>query len=298
MADVAVIVESYNEGEHSSVERLAQALGAARREARAHGSARVMLADSGASEAVVGLLRDRFPEVERVPAGGAGYDMAKVRAAQAAGTPIVAYLDGDCIPAEGWLTELVRPIEEGRAVATAGFTRYEGGFLPRVASVLDFGFLLPVRERPVGCYASNNAAFATETLVAVPPEGELRSNCFHHAQALERRGTPMRLVPGARVQHEFLPIVPERLRRGWDLVAAARQDPQLPEARWLRLGLLATPLFLAQNLRYDVRRLFAGGADLGLTGVRRLAALPLLAALRIVDVRGIVAALRGRPVPE
>jgi hypothetical protein len=297
LADVAIIVESYNESEHSSADRLAEALTAARREAEAHGSARVLLADSRASAAVVRLLEERFPDVERIDAGGCGYDDAKVRAAETAGTPIVAFLDGDCIPAPGWLTELTRPIAEGRAVATTGFTRYEGGFLAGVASVLDFGFLLPARDRDVGCYASNNAAFATETLLRVPPEGELRCNCFAHAQALARRGTPARLVPGARVRHEFVPVVPERLRRGWDLVAAARQDAQLREARWLRLGLLATPLFLAYNLRLDVQRLFDGGADMGLSGVRRVAALPLLAALRLIDVRGIVAALRGRPVP-
>lgn len=297
MADVAIIVESYNETEHSTPERLAQALGAATRESERHGSARVLLADSAGSETVARLVRERFPHVERVATDGWGYDLAKVRTAETARAPIVAYLDGDCIPAEGWLTELTRPIAERRAVATAGLTRYEGGFLPRVASVLDFGFLLPARPRPVGCYASNNAAFLTETLLEVPPEGELRSNCFAHGQALARRGTPMQLVPTARVTHEFLPIRPERLRRGYDLVAAAQQDPELREARWLRFGLLATPLFLLYNLQLDVRRLVSGGAGLGLRGAQRLAALPVIAALRLIDLRGIVAALRGRPVP-
>ncbi|MGH2955389.1 MAG: glycosyltransferase family 2 protein [Solirubrobacterales bacterium] len=297
MAEVAIIVESYNETEHSTPERLAESLGAATRESKRHGSARVLLADSAGSEPVARLVRERFPQIERVATGDCGYDIAKVRTAEAAGTPIVAYLDGDCIPAPGWLTELTRPIVEGQAVVTTGMTRYEGGFLPRVATVLDFGFLLPARARPVGCYASNNAAFLTESLLEVRPEGELRCNCFAHSQVLARRGTPPQLVPTARVIHEFPPIRPERLRRGYELVAAAQQDPELREARWLRFGLLSTPLFLLYNLQLDVRRLVSGGADSGLGGAQRLAALPVIVALRLIDLRGIVAALRGRPVP-
>jgi hypothetical protein len=164
---------------------------------------------------------------------------------------------------------------------------------------MDFGFLLPRRAHPVGCYASNNAAFAAEVLERVPaPDGEMRCRCYAHAQLLERQGTPMRLAPDAFVQHEQIPLVAERVRRGWDQVAAARQDPVLREARWLRFGLLAAPLFWVDGVRWDLRRMLQSGNDAGLGPVSRLAALPVMAAIRLVDVVGIVAALRGRPVPK
>lgn len=294
-----MVVESFNETEHSSVERLGAALEAACREARAYGDARVLLADGGGNPRVERLLEERFPEVERVDPRTSHYDVAKNDAARAAGARVVAYLDGDCLPSEGWLRALARPILAGEAAATCGFTQYEGGWLSRVLSVMDFGFLLPRRRRPVGCYASNNVAFASDALASTPiPEGELRCQCYAHAQLFERRGTPIRLQPDARVRHEALPVVNERLRRGWDLVAAARVDPELAEARWLRMGLRAAPLFWLQNVAWDVRRALRSGGDVGLGPVSRVAAVPVMLALRVVDLFGIVTALRGRPVPQ
>jgi Glycosyl transferase family 2 len=299
VAEVAVIVESFNETEHSSVERLAAALEAARREARTYGDARVLLADSGGNPRVERLLAERFPDVERLEAGACDYDLAKNQAAGAADARVVAYLDGDCLPADGWLAALVRPILSGDAVATGGFTTYEGGWLSRVLSVMDFGFLLPRRRRPLGCYASNNVAFAADALERTPiPPGEMRCQCYAHAQLFERQGTPLRLEPDARVRHEALPIVNERLRRGWDIVTAARVDPELTEARWLGLGLRAAPLFWLHHAGWDMRRAIRSGGDVGLGPAARVAAVPVMLALRLLDLFGIVTALRGKPVPQ
>jgi hypothetical protein len=74
---------------------------------------------------------------------------------------------------------------------------------------------------------------------------------YPRSQRLKRRGTPIQLVPEAFVHHEALPLLEERLRRGWDLVQAAR-----------------------------------------------VAALPVMLALRLIDLFGIVTALRGKPVPQ
>ena len=297
--EVAVLVESFNETEHSSVERLAGGLEAARRAALEHGNARVLLADGGDNPRVAALLADRFPDVERVSPDVLDYDQAKLAAARAADARIIAFLDGDCLPADGWLSALVGPIVAGEAVATCGFTVYEGGWLSRVLSVMDFGFLLPRRRRPVGCYASNNVAFLADALEQTPmPEGDMRTRCFAHAQHLKRKGTPIQLVPEAFVHHEALPILPERLRRGWDLVQAARVDPALPEARWLPMGVGAAPLFLTQNVGIDVWRTLGSGGDVGLGPLSRVAALPVMLALRLIDLLGIVWALRGKPVPQ
>jgi hypothetical protein len=298
-AEVAVVVESFNETEHSSVDRLAGALESAERAAARHGDARVLLADGGDNPKVSALLERRFPGIERVAPGLHDYDAAKSVAAAAADATIVVFLDGDCRPiSDDWLEELIAPIRSKATVGTAGFTTYEGGWLSRVLSVMDFGFLLPRKDHELGCYASNNAAFAADALAETPaPEGDMRCRCYAHAQLLERKGTPMRLAPAAAVTHESVPFVKERLRRGWDLVTAARVDPELREARWLRGGVLAAPLFYADALRWDVRRTLTGGGDVGLGPVGRVVALPVMAGVRLVDLVGIVAALRGRPVP-
>lgn len=298
-SEVAVVVESFNETEHSSVDRLAGALERAEQAARDHGDAKVLLADGGDNPAVAALLAERFPGVRRIRSEVYDYDAAKLTAAAEADARVVAYLDGDCVPdGEGWLQSLIAPIVEGRAVASAGFTMYEGGWLARVLSVMDFGFLLPRRERAVACYASNNAAFAAGALEQTPaPDGNMRCRCFAHAQQFVRKGTPMQLAPDAFVHHEHVPLVEERLRRGWDLVEAARVDPELREARWLRFGVLAAPLFWAANVALDARRALTSGGDVGLGPISRVAAIPVMAAIRLIDLRGIVAALRGKPVP-
>jgi Glycosyl transferase family 2 len=298
-AEIAVVVESFNESEHSSVDRLAGALECAERAVSRHGAARVILADGGGNPSVTELLETRFPGIERVAPAVQDYDLAKAAAAAAADAQIVVFLDGDCRPvSDDWLEQLTAPIRSRSAIGTAGFTQYEGGWLSRVLSVMDFGFLLPRTEHDLGCYASNNAAFAADALAETPaPEGDMRCRCYAHAQLFERRGTPIRLAPGAEVRHEAVPLVKERLRRGWDLVMAARVDSELREARWLPAGILAAPLFYADAFRWDARRALSGGGDFGLGPIGRILALPVMAGVRLVDLVGIVAALRGRPVP-
>jgi hypothetical protein len=298
-SEVAIVVEGYNETEHSSTDRLILALEAARRAATEHGDARVIFADGPGTSVVENLLEHGFPEVEHVSSEVPDYDAIKTAAAEVADARIVAYLDGDCIPeTDDWLPALIAPILAGEAVATSGFTAYEGGWFSRVLTVMDFGYLLPLRAHPVGCYAFNNAAFEAEALSRTPiPDGELRCRCYAHGQCFERQGEPVQLAPKAFVRHEQVPLLAERLRRGWELVAAARTDPALREAEWLRHGVRAAPLFWRDAVRWDRRRLRESGEDVGLRGIGKTLALPVMVAVRLIDFVGIVAALRGRPVP-
>jgi hypothetical protein len=100
------------------------------------------------------------------------------------------------------------------------------------------------------------------------------------------------------VRHEAVPLLNERLRRGAELVGAARIDPGLRESRWLELGVRAAPLFWFDNVRWDLRRALRSGGDVGLSPLGRLAAVPVMVGLRLIDLYGIVRALRGKPVPQ
>src|SRR5215217_9404880 len=105
--EIAVLVESFNESEHSSVDRLAGALESAERLASRHGDARVILADSGDNARIAELVERRFPGVQRISPGVRDYDAAKSIAAAAADARIVVYLDGDCRPlGDDWLEAL------------------------------------------------------------------------------------------------------------------------------------------------------------------------------------------------
>lgn len=289
--EVSLVVETYTHGEGSALERTATALGAAAEMVERHGAGELLVADSSGDPELAELLAARFPRARRVDAVGLGYDEAKTKAAVESRGRFVLYLDGDCIPEPGWLEPHLVELRAD-AAATGGFTRYDGGFLGALESVLDFGFLLPANERPLGCYAFNNSGFRREALLETPiPVGPMRCRCYAHAQLLARRGTPPRLVPGARVRHERQPFLRERFRQGFDLVASCWTDGALREAALLSLGLLAAPVFYARAVVLDWRRLGVGRRDLGLTRSQAAAGAMLIPLFRLVDLAGIVRAL-------
>lgn len=288
---VTIVVESYTHGEGSSLDRVALALDAARRMIEEHGNGELLVADASADPALAALLRERFPETRRVDAAGLGYDEAKMKAAREACGEYVLYLDGDCIPAPGWLDRHLETLSEG-AAGTGGFTRYDGGFLGAVESVMDFGFLLPVGNRPLPCYAFNNSGFRRDELLAKPvPGGPLRCRCYAHAQLMRRAGTPVQMVPEARVRHERQPFFRERFRQGFDLVAAAWADPALVDGRLVRLGVLAAPFFYGRAILNDQVRLARGRRQLGIRAWQLPAAAVLLPVFRLADLAGILRAL-------
>ena len=295
-SSVTIIVESYNFTEDRDAAPLRRALHAACELRREDPAGReVILTDAAPSGALSMLLKD-FPEVRHVAASGLSYDEAKFRAVREARGEYVVFLDGDCVPQPGWLEAHCAALRSGEAVATGGFTRYEGGWFAALCTLLDFGFLLPLERRSLGCYASNNSGFHRPTLLEIPMcESELRCNCYAHAQALMRARKPVLLIPEARVRHKTPHFFGERFRQGSDTVAACRVNPELRENRWLRFGIFAAPLFYSELVRLDWRRLASGYRDLELP----LWSLPFAALLcpvfRLVDLCGIVKALAFQP---
>jgi hypothetical protein len=296
---VTVVVESYNHGEGTGLDLLASAIESARQAVAEYGSGEVLLADAVGEESVAALAAGRFPDVRVVTSPGAEYDEIKSLAAQAAAGTYVVFLDGDCRPAERatWLASLLAPLERGESIAAAGFTRYTGGFLASLLTLIDFGFLIPRVPRNLECYASNNSAFRRDDLVNAPcPRGMgMRCHCFLHAQEMKRRGTPIRLAPDAIVFHALPEFREERFRRGYDLVAACWLNPALPEARFLKFGLLAAPVFYAGAVALSFARLARGYRDVGLRAWQLPFGFALLPFLQLVDFAGIVTALTKSP---
>jgi hypothetical protein len=289
--DVSVVVESYNLAEGSALERFRLALQAAAGMLEAHGSGELLVTDAAGDGTVAELLEREFPGARLVDAQGLGYDEAKLKAAAEASSEFVVYLDGDCIPTGGWLEAHLAALRDG-AHATTGYTRYEGGWRGAIETVLDFGFVLPAQDRIAECYTSNNAGFRRSTLLEVPhPAGPMRCRCYAHAQELRRRGTPVRMVPGAQTHHERQPLVDERFRQGFDAIAACWVNPRLRAAPLLRLGPLAAPLFYGRAVTRDWQRVLVGRRELGLARWQAVASLPVFPLLRLIDVVGMVRAL-------
>jgi Glycosyl transferase family 2 len=288
--EFTIIVESYNLTEGQGPSRWLRSLTAARAMAKDGGE--VLVADVYGAPEFVEMLAREFPDVRRLDVAGLKYDEAKTAAAAAAQGEFILYLDGDCVPEPGWHTHHIAALRRPGTVAVAGYTRYDPGFYGSVMSVMDFGFLQPRTRRPVKCYAFNNCGFRRQALlVDVPiPAGDLRCHCYRHACLFERRGTPVELVPDARVVHETTAFLPERTRRGYDLVVAAREDPELAEHQWLRAGILSAPLFYASSVVLDWKRTLAGWRTLEMSRWQVPFALALFPLMRLVDLAGIVRA--------
>jgi glycosyltransferase involved in cell wall biosynthesis len=291
--DTTLVVETYNFREGTSIASLRAALRAAVDISERCGhAAEVVLADVTRDVGVARLLDGEFPTVRRIDAYAMGYDEAKALAARDASGRYVVYLDCDCLPEPGWFENLTAPLRDGRAAVTGGLAHYPSGFFSTVCSLMDFGFLLPHRERRLGCYASNNSAFLREVLLEIPePDGPMRCRCYAHAQELERRGFPVMLAGGAAVRHEPPPFFRERLRQGYDMVAACWVDPRLPESALLRRKVAAAWSFYRRRLRLDFSTLANREARTGLRRWQRPLAYPIMAAARLIDLAGMTAAL-------
>jgi hypothetical protein len=298
-SEVSIILEGYNHGEGSSLDRLRGSLRAAVRTAIDYGSAEILLADPSGDPEVTAMLDGELAAVRRVDATGLPYDEAKALAISEARGEFILLMDGDVIPdRDDWVARHVSVLRRG-AAATSGFTRYEGGFFQMLCSVMDFGYLLPVADRDLRCYASNNTGFRRETLTVCPvAEGPLRCNCYQHADELRRRGTPVRMVTDVPVTHEAQPFWEERFRRGHDQIAACWTNPELPESRLTKLGPLAAPLFYGRDVWLDWRRIARGHRDLGLGRAKTALGIVLFPLLRLPDLAGMVRALvKRRKVP-
>jgi hypothetical protein len=293
--EVSIIIEGYTCAEIGDVERFRRSLASAFGMQQQDGHAReVLVIDTSGSLELAEIIAE-FPGVQMVKAIGLKYDDAKFVAAQEARGEYLLYLDGDCLPNAEWLDAHLDALKNG-ADATGGFTRYDGGFLAAVESILDFGFMIPPKRRTMACYASNNVGFRRSTLLTHRyPEGQLRCNCYAHAQELQRLGRPVVLIPEARVLHRVQPFFVERFRQGFDRVAACWANPSLRERSWLALGIFAAPLFYAEEVLLDYRRMFAGYRDLGVSFWALPITLVLFPVFRLVDLAGIVNALASRP---
>jgi hypothetical protein len=295
--EITIIVEGFTYAEVGGFARFRLSLDSAVRMQQETPGREILLLDTSGLPELAELLNE-YPSVTRVEAIGEGYDEAKIHAASLAQGEYLLYLDGDCIPAPRWLDYHMGPLRSGEARATGGFTRYDGGFLASVSTIMDFGFLIPRKRRPLACYAFNNSGFLRSVMIGCPaPIGKLRCNCYAHAQSLIRSGAPVLMVPDARVLHAVQPFFVERFRQGYDAVGACWVNPTLPERRLLALGPLAAPLFFANCVRLDWRRVLGGYRDLEIPTFAVPFAMLLFPLFRLVDFAGMVWALashRGR----
>lgn len=296
MIEVSIIMETYNLSEGSSLERFNQSLDSVVAMIPHDGSAQIIIADALGTAEIEKSVKRHFPHVRCIPTVGLGYDEAKMVAVHQSSGRFVLFLDCDCIPESGWLDALLYPLRTEGVAVCGGYTTYERGWLSSLMTIMDYGFFYPRRKHWLKCYASNNCGFRRETLESIPiRQMNVRCGCYCHSQRLLRSGIPVLFVPQACVQHDRPPIVKERSRRGYDMIVACLIDSHIPEAKWLRLGILSICLFYLGHIFTDWKRVCLAYRGLGLSFWQFLISFPLFPIFRIFDVGGMAYAFLNGP---
>lgn len=175
-------------------------------------------------------------------------------AARATSAPLMALLDGDCVPATGWLDAARRVMREHpRAVAASGRTVYPPDRLAyRILAALSRGYLDPGRAGPTTFISGNNAVFRRDVLLAHPLGPHRRPLAARlQTEAIRLAGGELRFVPEMRVVHRFEGWPMERrIRRhvGYRAIRVRQLEPDAPYAWMLRLGPLVVPVVLGARI--------------------------------------------------
>jgi hypothetical protein len=225
---------------------------------------------------------------------------AGVRAASA---EIVGLLPADCLPATDWLSQMVAALRRRPdAAAVSGRTDYPGRSLAlRTCALLERGFLDPGGAGDTWSVSYNNAGYRRSLLMEHPfPELDFACGGKTHAEAIRRGGHRVVFEPAMKVVHHFEGWVLEKdIRRnlGYAAIASRRHEPRIAFGWVTRLGYGAIPLLLAARTLYDFRVCLRSGRDYGIRWYETPFALAAAAAVRLLEVPGMVHAVRGRPLP-
>ena len=305
---LSVVIETVNTepGRHDSLDALFRALAAqtlAREEMEF-----IVVIDPDRHPDLGKYVAATQPQARVVEASGRHYYAQKNLGARRACSPLVGFIDSDCLPAETWAAAIVDAFarHDDRLGAVQGTiwsdqkTTLANAFLVSV-----FGHLQARRERRTPSLAANNCAFRRADLIATPFE---EAAVFHGPDVrmvarLAEEGKYVLLVPEVADRHRFLPGLRPFWQRGiyWgycflDLRRDAR--PSVPYARlFRRLGPLAPLALVPAKAAIDLKRLFDRRDDLELTASQTLRCAAALALNSLAAGYGAALSLRRQPPP-
>lgn len=297
---ISVVVESWNvAGSARELDRLLAKLAPQ----LAGQPSELVVTYSGLSAAVQRALETTAECAIRwveLPADASYYEH-KNRGFDASSGEIVAFIDGDCRPCDGWLAELTAPIVERGARVVAGATSYAGP-LASIANAIDFPYFdgrtarqTTIEQAPatVRNFFANNVAFARDVFAArrYPTIAPMfHGQCQVLGLQLLEAGITVRFAAAARVTHAWPGGVTEwlsvRLLRGADtallLPYIARTYAPRAAPAVERLGPLpALAVFCARAVRSSATAVSRGP---------RLRGLGFVALATVVDAIGAAAA--------
>lgn len=223
-------------------------------------------------------------------------------AVHVASADFVVLLDGDCVPAPGWLRAAVDAMcAHPDAAAVSGLTTYpDNGFVYRALATLSRSFVDPGRPGPTRFISSNNAIFRRRWLLAYPLSAFPRVLAERlQVEAIRLAGGVLYFEPGMQVSHRFDGWSMERrIRRnvGYRVIRVRQVDPRAPHAWMLRLGIFSIPLILAARTLDSFWDCVRSGRHYGLRWFELPAAFVIAVIVHLLELGGMRAAFAETPV--
>jgi len=286
---ISVIVEGYNDSlDLGSALETVQSVA---RQKCAIQNVEIILAGSPQQAAVWkdALAEERRFFAVKVIGADAHYYRLKNLGAEAASADILAFIDSDALPEDGWLEAIVRGIEGGAAVV-AGITLYrpESGqarfpSLLTVAASISWGFIV---GDPARGFLSHNVGFHRSTFEQLRYREDLGRTCAGSFlyDAVVRSGHTIRFQPDQRVRHVFTWrwwLRRLHFRFGHEVYLLRRLNPDAPHAWTRRLGILEPVATMAWHVMVDVPQWFRFSRCLGWSTPRQVAYVPVVLLLSL-----------------
>jgi hypothetical protein len=211
----------------------------------------VLVESAALRDALPGDLCDALPGLRVVFAEADGAGQLKNEGVARARADRIAMLDGDCVPAPGWLTacsETARSRPDKAVVS--GRTIYPGDSLvSRVLALLNRSYVEGDGRGATEHVSQNNAVYRRATLEAAPFSRHAGTHSSRlQSEAMRRLGASFGFEPAMTVVHQHTGWADEREIRsdlGYSVVRVRREDPSVPHAWMTRLGILSVPAIFA-----------------------------------------------------
>jgi Glycosyl transferase family 2 len=262
----------------------------------------ILVESADRRESIPSDLTDILPSLKVIVSPATHSAALKNDGVRAASAPIVGLLPADCLPATDWLRRLVDVLRDGPGVdAVSGRTDYPGDALVvRILALLERGFLDPGGAGATWSVSYNNAAYRRALLIEHPfPDLDFACGGKGHAEAMRRAGARLYFEPRMKVVHHFEGWAFERdVRRnlGYAAIESRRREPRIAFAWVARLGYAAIPFMAVARTVYDWRVCLRAGTRYRLRWYEIPVALALAGAVRLFEIPGMIAAIRGRGI--
>ena len=222
--------------------------------------------------------------------------------ARAAAADIVAFVDGDCVPAPDWIRRLVDALRaHPEAVGVSGLTLYEGDrFRDRVMGLLSRSYPDPGGPGPTRFFCNNNGGMRREVWLRHPlPSGAGPYASRLQTEAIWRTGGRFEFEPRMRLVHDYEGWDMERdIRRhhGFSTVITRRMDAAMPYAWLVRLGYAGIPIIVGAKTLDNWADCLRCAGHYRVRWYEVPLAMALSGVLHLLEIPGMIRAFRGRPI--